>query len=633
MRHGGYALTGLGLLTVLIILLPPFKAQLLALRSPPPNPADPLGSLQQLPSGAELQRASSRGAANAETTVWLFLSPHCPISNAYIPELNRIAEQFISEHVSLIGVVPSSMASESDVTAFRRRYEPAFPVMIDRDHQLCRLMQATHTPMAIVRHNGEVIYSGRIDNRFADLGKPRARTSETNLINVLNSLQSGAVAHFESTTPIGCLIEQPPKSQTPDSANLRNKLTFNRDVAPIMFESCSSCHRPGEAAPFPLLTSEDFSQHADQIAVVVERGLMPPWKPEPDYAEFRNERRLTAKSKRILLDWISSDRTIGDPSELPEPPDFPDGWQLGQPDLVLEMPEAFEVPADGPDIYQHFVIPTNLTEDRLVNAVEFRPGAPEVVHHSIIYFDTSGQGRTLDAEDPQPGYERMGSPGFAVTGSLGGWGPGGQPQPLPLGLGRPLAAQSDLIVQIHYHPVGRSMKDRSRIGLYFAPNSARHPVTEIMVANVDLTIEAGAARHAHHAEYTLPVDTVLFDATPHMHTLGREIRALAVRPDGQMVPLVWIKDWDFYWQDKYVFREPIELPAGTRIELDCWFDNSASNPLNPNQPPKIVRWGDFSTDEMGICYFQATTHNAADYRKLNDHATAYFRNLWEQSRK
>jgi hypothetical protein len=298
--------------------------------------------------------------------------------------------------------------------------------------------------------------------------------------------------------------------------------------------------------------------------------------------------------------------------------------------LIVEMPEDFEVPADGPDIYQHFVLPTGLTQNRLVNAVEFRPGAPEVVHHSIMYFDTSGQGRKLDAEDPQPGYARMGSPGFAVTGSLGGWGPGGQPQPLPFSMGRPIEENADLIVQIHYHPIGRPVRDRSRIGLYFAPESATHPVTEIMVANVDLEIPPGQDRHHHKAEYTLPVDTVIFDVTPHMHVLGREIRAQAFCSDGTVVPLIWIRKWDFYWQDKYVYESPLELPKGTRIELDCWFDNSSSNPLNPNSPPKTVYWGDFSSDEMGICYFQATTRTVEEYRTLNKHATDYFKELWDR---
>ena len=187
-----------------------------------------------------------------------------------------------------------------------------------------------------------------------------------------------------------------------------------------------------------------------------------------------------------------------------------------------------------------------------------------------------------------------------------------------------------MIVQIHYHPIGRSMSDQSRIGLYFAPPKSTHQTTEIMAANVELLIPAGATRHHHHAEYQLPVDTILFDATPHMHVLGKEIKAVAHLPDGSEIPLIWIRNWDFYWQDNYVYAEPMHLPKGTRIRLDCWFDNSSSNLLNPNSPPRDVRWGDFSTDEMGICYFQVTTNTWDDFVTLNRDSSEYFADLWSK---
>lgn len=193
-----------------------------------------------------------------------------------------------------------------------------------------------------------------------------------------------------------------------------------------------------------------------------------------------------------------------------------------------------------------------------------------------------------------------------------------------------MPAFSDLVVQIHYHPSGRAVSDRSRVGLYFADPSARKFATEILVANVDLQIPAGEKSHHHHAEWRLPVDTFLLDATPHMHTLGKKIRATAVLPDGETVPLIRIDDWDFYWQDSYVYERPIRLPAGSCIELDCWFDNSKDNPLNPNNPPREVRWGDFSDDEMGICYFRVTTRDFADYETLNKSSAEYFQAMWDR---
>ena len=566
----------------------------------------------------------------SDVEVYVFLSPHCPISNAYVPLLSHLIDEFSRSNFQFFGVISGAVSDDTD--EFRQKFTIRIPLIVDHQNRICEALNATHTPQVVVRTGSETIYSGRIDDRFADLGKSRQKASQQDLKRVLELLRDGLPVLPSKNVPTGCLIERQLKSPVDNgpSSQTATALTFNRDVAPIVYEHCSRCHRPGEAAPFSLMTFDDVRHHASQIEVVVRRRLMPPWKPEAGFAEFANVHRLTNHEIKVLSAWIASDRAEGNPEDLPLTPIFPAGWQLGKPDLELVMSEPFLVPADGPDVYQHFIIPTGLTDNRLVSAVEFRPGAPEVVHHSITYFDTTGRGRELDAEDPQPGYSRLGSPGFAVSGSLGGWGPGGQPRRLPKGLGRPLAKGSDIVLQIHYHPIGRAVSDQSRLGLYFAPSSSTHKTTEIMVADIDLHISAGAARHHHHAELEIPADIIVFDATPHMHVLGKEIKAVAHRPDGTTEPLIWIRDWDFYWQDNYVYRNPVSLPAGTRIELDCWFDNSTNNPLNPNSPPRDVHWDDFSTDEMAICYFQVTTNTWDDYVMLNEHATKYFATLFAE---
>jgi AhpC/TSA family len=609
---------------VACLFLFPIRNQPLKI-GPPSHDSELPGDLSLLTDDVnEISRAA------ATTVAWLFLSPDCPISTAYVPELNRLAREFGRAGVRFVGVIPGTTTSAEEATTHLRDFAISFPVVYDRGNIVCQRLGATHTPQAIVKRHGRVVYSGRIDDLYADIGQKRMEASRRDLRDALMQITQDLPVDRQSSQPIGCLI--PGQSSTPPSASRsRNEgYTFTRDIAPIMFGHCSECHRPDTAAPFSLLTYEDARQHADQIAVVVTRGLMPPWKPEAHFGEFANEHRLTPREIEAIVVWTDAGQAQGDLSALPPAPTFRSGWHLGPPDLELIMPEPFTVPADGPDIYQHFVIPTGLIRDRLVNAVDFRPGAAEVVHHSITYFDTTGQGRKMDAAEPGPGYSRIGSPGFQVSGSLGGWGPGGTPRRLPYGMGRPLQKDSDLVVQIHYHPIGRSMQDQSRIGLYFAPATATRPVTEIMVANVDLAIPAGKSRHHHHAEYTVPVNTIVFDATPHMHVLGQEIKAVAFLPGGTELPLIWIRDWDFYWQDNYVYKKPLQLPSGTRIELDCWFDNSDENPLNPNSPPQDVSWGDFSTDEMGICYFQATTETWDDYVTLNQHATEYFAALWTE---
>ena len=578
----------------------------------------------------DLREPSGEVNAASGVCVYVVLSPDCPISKSYIPELNRLSLQVAEHPIRFQGIIPGSLADADEVEQHLRQFAISFPVLYDENNMMCRRLGVTHTPQAVVEQHGTQVYSGRIDNLYADLGQKRAFATETDLRDVLNQLATGRRVEPLSTRPVGCLIPGHSRNDSAASPYAAELLTFNRDVAPVLFRHCSRCHHPGTAAPFSLLSIDDARQHADPILDVVERRLMPPWKAEPGYASFRNEHRLTDDEISVLRAWVNSSQPEGDPQHLPPTPQYETGWYLGPPDLELVMPEPFDIPADGPDIYRHFIIPTGLTEHRLVNAVEFRPGAAEVVHHSLMYFDTSGRGREMDAEDPGPGYSRIGSPGFPVTGSLGGWGPGGTPRRLPKYMGRRLLKDSDLVVQIHYHPTGRRMTDQSRIGLYFAPRGSRFEVTEIMVANVDLKIPAGASRHHHRAEYVLPVDTTLLDATPHMHLLGREIKAAAVLPDGSTEPLVWIRDWDFDWQDNYVFEQPVRLPKGTRITLDCWYDNSDQNPLNPHHPPRDVLWGDFSDDEMGICYFQATAETWDDFETLHGHASDYFAQLWEQ---
>lgn len=574
--------------------------------------------------------AGRERSSDAVATAWVTLSPHCPISNSCIPTLNRLHTEYTSRGVRIVGVVPGAAATLTETNSYVQKYDIHFEIIHDAEHKICRQLNVTHTPQVVlIDADGGRVYSGRIDDRYTRIaGSSRAPRDET-LRRAIDSLMADTVELIPDTQPVGCLIEQPRDSDVPrieDSSDV----TFNGDVAPIIYRHCARCHRPGEAAPFSLLTCSDVTLHAKQIVSVVERRLMPPWKPAIDYGHFRNEARLSDAEISTLTRWVQSGCRRGASQQPPAVPEFPVGWQLGTPDAEFILPADFEVPADGPDIYQHFVIPTGLTSNRLIRAFEFRPGSPDVVHHAFVYFDTTGEGRRLDAETPEPGYSRIGTPGFVVSGSLGGWGPGGLPRELPAGTGRPLPANSDLVVQIHYHPTGRTVSDRSRIGLYFADPTADRLATEIMVADVNLRIPAGAENHHHRAEWTLPVDTYLLDATPHMHTLGRRIQAQAVLPDGETVPLIRIDDWDFYWQDSYVYDSPIGLPAGTRILLDCWFDNSSENKLNPNDPPRTVRWGDFSDDEMGICYFRVTTDDFDDYARLNRESSEYFRKMWEQ---
>jgi thiol-disulfide isomerase/thioredoxin len=559
------------------------------------------------------------------TTVFVFLATHCPICNAYLPELNRMSAAYASQNVAFFGVIADRQTSIGVARKYRRSYQLAFPVLLDTTGCYRRALGPTHTPQAIVvdRH-GAIVYSGRIDDRYAAIGRPRWELAHRDLEDALWDLGAGHLPKLRQTQPVGCLLE-------PADAVITSKvLTFCRDIAPIIFANCVRCHREGEAAPFPLATYEDVRSHATQIASVVEQRIMPPWRPRQGFGQFRNELRLSEGEISRIVNWLANGAPQGNPSDLPARPQFATGWQLGTPDLVLMMPEPYDIPADGPDIYRHFVIPTGLTEERLVSGFEFRPGNPRVIHHSFLYFDVRGQARRLDAADPGPGYSRFGGPGFLVEECLGGWAPGGLPRQLPPGMGRPIPAHSDLVLQVHYHPTGKPERDRSTVGFYFAPQSARRVAGEIMVATSEIDIPAGKSQHRQAASYTLPVDTALLDVTPHMHVLGRQIKATAVLPNGAVIPLVAIDDWNFYWQDHYVYREPVPLPAGSRIDVEAFYDNSSENPLNPHHPPHDVHFGEMTDDEMCICYFQVTTDTVADMIALKGDVARYFSELMQR---
>ncbi|MBI3268039.1 MAG: ascorbate-dependent monooxygenase [Planctomycetes bacterium] len=393
-------------------------------------------------------------------------------------------------------------------------------------------------------------------------------------------------------------------------------VTWTRDIAPIVWKNCATCHRPGQVAPFSLLSYHDAAKRARHIDEVVSSGRMPPWKPEAGFGDFLDCRKLAERDVDLIARWVRDGAKEGDAAALPPPPRFTDGWALGEPDLVLEMPDSFPVPADGADIYRCFVIPTKVTEDRMVAAVEFRPGNRRVVHHAIFYLDRSGAARRRDEADPGPGYASFGGPGFLPTGGLGGWAPGATPRRLADGTARVLGRGSDLALQVHYHPDGKPEEDRSSLGIYFATAPVSKVVAGIPLIRGKFTIPAGEERFRLATSFTVPVDLHAVGIIPHMHLLGREMKIVATLPDGRLEPLVYIKDWDFNWQDQYQYARPVALPKGTRLDLEAYYDNSATNPKNPNLPPKPVKHGEQTTDEMCLCFVQVTADEPGGLQEL-----------------
>jgi mono/diheme cytochrome c family protein len=381
---------------------------------------------------------------------------------------------------------------------------------------------------------------------------------------------------------------------------------FTKDIAPILYHNCTGCHRPDEVAPFPLLNYNDARKHAKQIAKVTEKHFMPPWKAEPGFGDFANERRLSEAEIGLIKAWYDAGAPEGIAADLPPLPKWTEGWTMGTPDLVLEPDRDYELAAEGRDVYRCFVIPTQFSEERFIAAMEMRPGNRKVVHHVLTFVDTSGKARILDAQDSEPGYSTFGGVGFKNSGHLGGWAPGNFPERLPNGIGFRVPKGADLVLQVHYHKSGKPEKDRTKVGLYFAKGAIDKQVRVIPVAKLPLRIPANESNFIVQA--TLPVlfDATIYSVMPHMHLLGREMKVTAFLPDGTSHPLVHVPDWNFNWQTTYRFKKPMHLPRGSRVEMEARFDNSAGNLANPNNPPRLVTFGEQTTDEMCMAFLSYT---------------------------
>ena len=424
-------------------------------------------------------------------------------------------------------------------------------------------------------------------------------------------------------------------------ADAKAKPTFTEDIAPIIYNNCTECHRPGQAAPFTLKSYNDVKKRARLITKVTEDHYMPPWHPVEGHGKFVDERRLTTDELATLKNWHKTDMAEGPADKLPEPPKFASDWLLGEPDLIVKMPKAYTMRADGSDIYRSFCIPMDLKEDKWVAGFEVRPSARAVLHHVIIRIDQSGEARKADGARGTPGFSgmrgigrssRRGGSNDVFSGSLGGlggWAVGGTPRILPLGLARKLPAGADLVLNSHFHPSGKEEEEQTTIGLYFTDKKPDRTLIGFQVPPIfgsisGLDIPAGESNYELKSKFTTPVDIDLIGVGAHMHYIGHTAKAHATLPDSTIKPLFYIDDWDFNWQGRYIYDEPIRLPAGTTVEGTVSFDNSAANPHNQFNPPRRVRWGLESSDEMGSVIFSAVPASEADLDKFNaavrDHA-------------
>lgn len=409
------------------------------------------------------------------------------------------------------------------------------------------------------------------------------------------------------------IVARPVLYSAQHSAGARPQVTFNHDIAPIMFRTCATCHRPGEAAPFSLLTYSDVKKHAHQIVDVTRARVMPPWLPEPQALKFADELRLTDAEIEMIAAWVEQGAAEGNPADLPAAPQFVEGWRLGKPDLILTATKPLILPPQGTDTYWNFIFPVPIQETRWVKAVEIRPGDKQYVHHANILVDRAGESRKRETE-PGAGFGgmeiRIESQVFDPDSHLLFWKPGTVPSVEPEDMALRLDKGTDLILNTHLQPSGKPEVIQPSIGLYFTSHPAtKFPMLLQLENDGKLDIPAGDKNFLVSDDFTLPVDVELLAIYPHAHYLGRDIQAFATLPDGTKKILIHIPHWNLNWQAVYRYAEPVRLPKGTTVSLRYVYDNSAENPLNPNRPPARVRGGNRSSDEMCHLWLQVLPVN------------------------
>jgi Flp pilus assembly protein TadD/mono/diheme cytochrome c family protein len=388
-----------------------------------------------------------------------------------------------------------------------------------------------------------------------------------------------------------------------------DRVTFNRDIAPIVFASCAACHRPGEAGPFSLLTYADVRSHARQIAAVTQQRIMPPWPPEPGKGVFAGERRLTEAQIALIRKWVDSGGAEGDPADLPSTPRFTEGWQLGEPDLVLTAPAPYPLAAGGSDVFRNLVFEAPVQATRYVRAVEIRLDDRKVAHHANLLVDRTRASRRLDAADPEVGFAGMElateSVGFDPDSHFLFWKPGSVPAEEAPGMSWRLDRGTDLVLNLHLRPSGRRELVRPTVGLYFTDQApTRFPMLLQLEHDGALDIPPADRDFTVTDELTLPVDVDVLAIYPHAHYLGKDVQGLATLPDGTQKWLIHIADWDVSWQAVYRYASPLFLPRGTTITMRWTYDNSEDNVRNPSRPPRRVTAGNRAEDEMGHLWLQ-----------------------------
>jgi thiol-disulfide isomerase/thioredoxin len=549
------------------------------------------------------------GFMGKKAVVVVFLGNECPVGNLYVPRLIELNKAYRGKGVIFLGVNSNAGETAAEVAEYVRQNGIDFPVLKDVGNKVSDAALAERTCETLVLDGfGRIRYRGAIDDQYLQ-GKSKATAQHNYVREALDALVADKPVTVASSKVAGCLIDriEPKLADTNRGPRIRSAppemvaafaakraeptarpqaFTYASHAATIIQNKCQNCHRPGQVGPFSLESYDDVCKHAAMIREVVDDRRMPPWHADPRYGHFANDRSLSAPEHATLLAWIDQGTPLGDPKMLPKAPEYAETWSIGKPDLVIEMPEAYVVPAQGVVEYTYFRVPTHFTEERWVQAAEAVPGDRSVVHHIIVYVVDPAKTRAGGRGRPE---------------HFCGYAPGDVPTVLPEGTAKRIPAGAVLMFQVHYTPNGRVRSDRSKLGLIFAKTKPTREAFTIGIANPDLLIPPREGNVAVNSSLVVSSDVRLVSLLPHMHLRGKDFQYTVTRPGETARVLLSVPAYDFGWQTVYSLAEPLPLPKGTRIDCVAHFDNSESNVFNPN-PNQLVRWGEQTFEEMMIGY-------------------------------
>jgi len=530
------------------------------------------------------------GAENKVVVLACFGSS-CPLSNKFAPELARLEKEYAARKVAFVFVSPVAGEQAGEVRKFATAHGLTSPVAPAMSGELMSALQPkTTTEVFVVDAARTLVYRGAVNDQYG-LGYSKDAPTKNYLREALDAVLQGGAPTIAATTAPGCALDFPAAvASTPGTP------TYHREISRVVQAHCVECHRAGGIAPFALERYEDLVEHAAMIRKQLDRGVMPPWFAAPEqsgaHAIFANDRSLPEADKAALLAWLKSDRPKGNAAEAPLPRTFPEGWTIGKPDAVFQLPQPFAIKAEGTMPYQKAVVETSFAEDRWVQSYEIMPTAREVVHHVIVKVHDKGAS-VVDRDEGADGF-------FAA------YVPGNSSRMLPDGFAKRLPAGAKIGFQIHYTPNGKATQDQLKIGFIFVKAPPQNEVHVAAVAQPRINIPPGAANHVETKQQVVPMNMNVTAYMAHMHVRGKAFKYELTTPDGKTETLLDIPRYDFNWQLQYDYAQPKFIPRGSTMKITAVFDNSAGNPANPD-PTKTVRWGPQTSDEMMIGYIEHYT--------------------------